>query len=205
MPPSLLSCTGCQGAAARSTGRRGVATPTTHLAWRPWARLDNWTVVKPADSGSWSRPGTARPRTCSGSCPDGPQQAVQQITRRKWSAPSTRTCNRLIGRQPGAASSPRWPPIAVRFERPLPAVSPGWLTAWRLPVRPAAAITRGQSAGDQAARAVGSRGVRAASGPAPFRFGDGVGRIGVSGQERGPGAGSAEGATGTGGPGRRAG
>jgi hypothetical protein len=40
---------------------------------------------------------------------------------------------------------------------------------------------------------------------APFRFSDGVGRIGVSGRRRGPGAGSAEGGTGIGRAGRRAG
>jgi hypothetical protein len=119
---------------------------------------------------------------------------------------ATKECSahRRYARQPDAASSRRWPRIAVRSERPLPAGSSGWLTAWRLSVWPAAAIT-GTVREGSGRPAVGPRRVRAASGPAPFRFGDGVGRIGVSRQERGPGAGSAEGATGTGGPGRRAG
>jgi SAM-dependent methyltransferase len=41
--------------------------------------------------------------------------------------------------------------------------------------------------------------------PAPFRFSDGASTIGVSGRRRGPGAGSAEGSTGIGRAGRRAG
>jgi len=82
---------------------------------------------------------------------------------------------------PGAASSRRWQHIDVRSERPLPAASPGWLTAWRLSVRAAAAITPGQFPGDQVARATESRRIRAASGLPPFRFSDGVVRIGSAG------------------------